>query len=280
MIVFNKKRDLAVYLESQKQISDSVGFVPTMGALHQGHISLIEQSKKENALTVCSIFVNPTQFNNPKDLEFYPRTPEKDVELLKQAGCDVLYMPDVDDVYSTKQKKQYTFGHLSEILEAAKRPGHFDGVGQVVSILLEIIKPNKAYFGSKDYQQVMVVKNLVSQMQLPIEIIPCPIIREYDGLAMSSRNVRLNTEQRALAANIPQWMKEANSLVKQNKISEAKQHIQRRVSEFSEMKLDYYEVCDADSLNTIHDLSRASKQIALIALFIGEVRLIDNLMVS
>jgi pantoate--beta-alanine ligase len=145
------------------------------GALHQGHISLIQQSKQENAITVCSIFVNPKQFNNPKDLEFYPRTPENDIDLLKKAGCDALYMPEVDDVYTSENTKQYTFGYLSEILEAAKRPGHFDGVGQVVSILLQIIMPHKAYFGSKDYQQVMVVKSLVKQMKLPIEIIACPI---------------------------------------------------------------------------------------------------------
>lgn len=278
MLVFNKINELRAHLNQFKQKDDVlIGFVPTMGALHQGHISLIERSKSETNLTVCSIFVNPTQFNNKKDLEFYPRTPTQDIEMLEKAGCDVLYMPEVNDVYPGEATKAYTFGYLSEILEAEKRPGHFDGVGQVVSILLKGVSPDKAYFGSKDYQQVMVVKDLVRQMGLNTKIIACPIIREADGLAMSSRNVRLSSEERQIAAHIPQWMKKANELIKQNNIQEAKAYVHQQVSQNPNMKLDYYEVCDADTLKSIVDINQAKRVIALIAVFVGEIRLIDNL---
>ncbi len=277
MVVFNKISELKNFLHQKKQIGHTIGFVPTMGALHKGHLSLIECAKMETNLAVCSIFVNPTQFNNKNDLEFYPRTPEQDIEMLKKVGCDVLYMPEVADVYKSEQKNTYSFGYLSEILEAEKRPGHFDGVGQVVSILFEGVNPDKAYFGKKDYQQVMVVKDLVKQMKLNTQIIACPIVRELDGLAMSSRNVRLSAEERVLAANIPKWMKETNTLLKQNKIDDAKAYMVNQVSLFPKMKLDYYEVCDADSLKSISDITQANRVIALIAVFVGEIRLIDNL---
>lgn len=278
MLVFNKINELRSYLNQFKQNGDGlIGFVPTMGALHQGHISLIERSKSETNITVCSIFVNPTQFNNKKDLEFYPRTPQQDIIMLEKAGCDVLYMPEVSDVYPDETTNIFSFGYLSEILEAEKRPGHFDGVGQVVSILLKGVNPDKAYFGSKDYQQVMVVKNLVEQMKLNTQIVACPIVRESDGLAMSSRNVRLSAEERQIAAQIPMWMIKANELITQNKIQEAKSFVKHQVSLNPKMRLDYYEVCDADSLKPITDIHQAKKVIALIAVFVGEIRLIDNL---
>ena len=194
MLIFDTKSALNAHLESIKSQNIQIGFVPTMGALHPGHTSLIDLSKKRGLFTICSIFVNPTQFNDQNDLKNYPRTPEKDLEMLKLAGCDAVFMPSVSEIYPKEDKRQFDFGHLDTILEGAHRPGHFLGVAKVVSILFDIVKPHIAFFGSKDYQQVMVIKELVRQLKLSIEIVPCPIIREADGLAMSSRNMRLNKE--------------------------------------------------------------------------------------
>ncbi len=180
MLVLRKIKEIREILDAERQKGKSIGFVPTMGALHAGHISLINFSKQQTGFTVCSIFVNPNQFNNQSDLTHYPRTPDADIRLLEAAGCDVLYMPEVSDVYPERDDRVFDFGYIDKILEGAHRPGHFNGVGQVVSILLEGVKPDKAFFGSKDYQQVMVVKELVRQLALPVEIIACPILREAD----------------------------------------------------------------------------------------------------
>lgn len=276
MRVFGKINELKEYLAIQKKNGLSVGFVPTMGALHEGHISLINYSKKETDITVCSIFVNPTQFNNQADLTHYPRTPETDITLLQKAGCDALYMPDVKDVYPENDNRSFAFGYLDTILEAAHRPGHFNGVGQVVSILLEGIKPDKAYFGSKDYQQVMVVKDLVKQLHLNVEIIACPILREADGLAMSSRNTRLNAQERIVAALVPKMMQEAITIVKSSGIDASKDYIADYVAKQPLMKLDYYEVCNADTLEPLSAFDPTQKAVSLIAVFVGAVRLIDN----
>jgi pantoate--beta-alanine ligase len=276
MLVFDKIRDVREYLGQKRKEGASVGFVPTMGALHEGHLSLIGISRNQTDLTVCSIFVNPTQFNNQADLTKYPRTPEKDMDMLRSAGCDVLYMPDVADVYPEQDKRSFDFGYLDTILEGAHRPGHFNGVGQVVSILLEAIQPDKAFFGSKDYQQVMVVKELARQLQLPVEIVACPILREPDGLAMSSRNVRLNKEERQVAALIPQMMQEAIRIVKRNDIVAAKTYIASEVGKQALMKLDYYEVCDANTLKLLGHYVPSQPAVSLIAVFVGNVRLIDN----
>jgi pantoate--beta-alanine ligase len=276
MLVFDKIRDVREFLGQQRRNGAVIGFVPTMGALHQGHISLIEISKAHTDITVCSIFVNPTQFNNQSDLTKYPRTPEKDIAMLEAAGCDVLYMPDVKDVYPENDTRQFNFGYLDTILEGEHRPGHFNGVGQVVSILLQGVEPDKAYFGSKDYQQVMVVKDLVKQLHLPTEIVACPILREADGLAMSSRNARLTEEERKVSALIPLMMQEARSIVKQEGIEKAKAYIADAVAKQPLMKLDYYDVCDAETLKPLGQYSASQKAISLIAVFVGNIRLIDN----
>lgn len=280
MLILYKITDVQQYIAEFKLKNKTIGFVPTMGALHQGHISLIEISKKQTDITVCSIFVNPTQFNNQSDLKHYPRTPEADILLLEAAGCDVLYMPEVKDIYPENDIRKFGFGYLDTILEGAHRPGHFNGVGQVVSILLEGVQPHKAFFGSKDYQQVMVVKDLVKQLQIPVEIIPCPILREPDGLAMSSRNTRLSAEERKIAALIPKMMKEAVELIKQKGIDAAKQFIIQEVSEVKEMNLDYYEVCNADTLEPMTEFNSKQQTVSLIAVFVGNIRLIDNWMVN
>ena len=276
MLVLRKIKEIEEIITLQKQTGHSIGFVPTMGALHQGHISLINYSKQQTDLTVCSIFVNPTQFNNASDLTHYPRTPEADIKLLEEAGCDILYMPEVKDVYPENDSRQFDFGYLDTILEGAKRPGHFNGVGQVVSILLEGIKPHKAFFGSKDYQQVMVVKSLVKQLNLDVEIIACPILREPDGLAMSSRNTRLTSDERKTAAFVPKIMIEAKELVIQKGITYAKLFIDEQMRLHPTMKLEYYEVCDAETLELLSDLNPSKKAISLIAVFVGNIRLIDN----
>lgn len=279
MLVLRKIKEIEEIITLQKQKGNTIGFVPTMGALHQGHISLINYSKQQTNITVCSIFVNPTQFNNASDLTHYPRTPEADIMLLEEAGCDILYMPEVKDVYPENDGRKFNFGYLDTILEGAKRPGHFNGVGQVVSILLQGVKPHKAFFGSKDYQQVMVVKNLVKQLNLDVEIIACPILREPDGLAMSSRNTRLTTEERKIAALIPLMMKEALEIVKLKGIAAAKRFIEECVSKQPLMKLEYYEVCDAETLELLNDYKLEKPAVSLIALFVGNIRLIDNWMI-
>ncbi len=276
MNIFYKISELKQHLAQLKQQGKTIGFVPTMGALHQGHISLIEISNQQCDVSVCSIFVNPTQFNNTDDLKRYPRTPEKDIALLEAGNCDVLYMPEVKDIYPENDMRHFSFGYLDEILEGATRPGHYNGVGQVVSLLLQGIEPHKAFFGSKDYQQVMVVKALVKQLQLPVEIVSCPILRETDALAMSSRNALLNSEERIIASLVPQIMQQANNIVKQKGIADAKQFVTDITSKISIMKLDYFEVCDAESLEVKNEYNTQHKFVSLIAVFVGKVRLIDN----
>lgn len=277
MLIFTKIAELQDFLNKQRELQKSIGFVPTMGALHQGHISLIETSKNFSDLTVCSIFVNPTQFNDKLDLERYPRTPEADTELLVKAGCDVLFLPNVTEIYPKETKENFDFGHLDHILEGSARPNHFNGVAQVVKRFFEIIKPSKAFFGSKDYQQVMVIKSLVRQMNSPIQIIACPILRENDGLAMSSRNTLLTTPEREAAKIIPYLMKNARKMALEVGVSEAKAWVDKEVKKESLFKLDYFEVCDTETLKILNEVNNPEKTIALIALFVGRIRLIDNL---
>lgn len=276
MLVLRKIKEIQEIVSLEKQKGNTIGFVPTMGALHQGHISLIEASKKQTDITVCSIFVNPTQFNNPSDLTHYPRTPDADIKLLEAAGCDILYMPDVHDVYTENDTRKFDFGYLDTVLDGAHRPGHFNGVGQVVSILFEGVKPDKAFFGRKDYQQVMVVKDLVKQLHLPVEIIACPILREDDDLAMSSRNTRLTLEERKVASLIPKIMQEAKQIAIEKGVDEAKAFVAQSVAKVAIMKLDYYEICDANTLEFISKLIKNEQAVSLIAVFVGNIRLIDN----
>ncbi|MBK7816277.1 MAG: pantoate--beta-alanine ligase [Sphingobacteriaceae bacterium] len=252
-----------------------------MGALHAGHISLINESKKQGLFTVCSIFVNPTQFNDKKDLENYPRTPQADIEMLRQSGCDALFMPTTEEVYPKEDVRIFNFGELETVLEGAHRPGHFNGVAKVVSILFDKVHPDVAFFGSKDYQQVMIVKALVKQLNLPIEIVPCSIIREPDGLAMSSRNMRLTKEEREAAKLIPLLLNESKLLFKAQKpILEIKAFIASKLAQKSIYKLEYFEICNSESLQILTDKKEVKQGIALIACFVGNIRLIDNLILD
>lgn len=278
MLIFTKIEQLLPFLQEIKKSGRKTGFVPTMGALHQGHISLVETSKKQCDVTVCSIFVNPTQFNDKKDLERYPKTPEKDMEMLRKAGCDAVFMPSEQEMYPQEDKRVFDFGYLDKILDGAHRPGHFNGVAQIVSRLFDIVKPDAAFFGQKDYQQLMIVKELVKQLHLPIEIVGCPILREPDGLAMSSRNMLLTAEEREAAKIIPQLMQKAKTMKTEGKgIAEIKNHILNQLSKNSIYKPDYFVICDADTLKEISSFPEAKRHMALIACFVGKIRLIDNL---
>ena len=281
MLIFTKITELHGYLSQIRANNKTVGFVPTMGALHEGHVSLIRYSKQACDYTICSVFVNPTQFNDKSDLERYPRMPEKDAALLQSAYCDALFMPLVSEMYPDKDEKaDFNFGYLDKILEGEHRPGHFNGVAQIVKRFFEIVKPDKAFFGSKDYQQVMIVKALVKQMNSGIEIVACPILRDPDGLAMSSRNALLSVEERKTAGRIPQLMNEAKKIAAEKGAEAAKLFIAAEVSQVPGMKLDYYELCNADTLEILNQLSPAVKTVSLIATFVGKIRLIDNLLIN
>ncbi|MBA3679941.1 MAG: pantoate--beta-alanine ligase [Bacteroidetes bacterium] len=280
MLIFTKIAELKGFLKQIKSSGHTVGFVPTMGALHNGHISLISISKKACNITVCSIFVNPTQFNDKADLKRYPRMPEKDAAFLDNAGCDVLFLPSVEEVYPNGPITEiYDFGYLNNVLEGEYRPGHFNGVAQVVKRLFEIVEPDKAFFGSKDYQQVMIIKALVKQMHSPIEIVNCPILREADGVAMSSRNALLNEEERNIAALIPKFMLQAKELALIKGIDAAKEFVMNEVSKIALMKLEYFEICDSE-LKKLTDINTTKNAVALIAVFVGKIRLIDNLIIK
>ncbi len=280
MLIFNKTKDLQAYIGLYKSKGKTIGFVPTMGALHLGHLSLIDSSQKKCDITICSIFVNPTQFNHKKDLECYPRTIEKDTAMLEKKGCHVLFIPLAEEVYPKKTKEIFDFGILNKVLEGKFRPGHFNGVAQVVKRFFEIIKPDFAFFGSKDYQQVMIVKALIEQMHSSIEILACPILREKDGLAMSSRNALLNAEERRVAGLIPALLQKAKDIAQSNGIKSAKAFIAKETNLHRLMKLDYYEICDAETLNILSTMESRRKSISLIALYVGKIRLIDNLPIN
>jgi len=281
MLILERNSELKIHLDRIRAESRQIGFVPTMGALHAGHVSLINESKKQGCYTVCSIFVNPTQFNDKKDLENYPRTPKEDIELLRQSGCDVLFMPSAQEIYPSDDTRVFDFGELDTLLEGAHRPGHFNGVAKVVSILFDKVNPDIAFFGSKDYQQVMVVKALVKQLDLKINIVACPIIREPDGLAMSSRNMRLSKEEREAAKLIPLLLNEAKALFKAQKpISEIKAFISSKLANKAIYRLEYFEICNANNLHLLSDKNEVKDGIALIACFVGNIRLIDNLLLD
>lgn len=271
--------DVNRILAPHRERAEVIGFVPTMGALHEGHLSLLAESKKQCDLSICSIFVNPTQFNDKKDLERYPRMPEKDCEMLENAGCDVVFMPSAEEMYPVADTRIFDFGRLDKVLDGAYRPGHFNGVGQVVSRLFDIIKPDKAFFGLKDYQQVLVIKKLVEMLKMDVEIVPCPILREADGLAMSSRNTLLSPEERKAAALIPQVMQMAKNGVGKKPLPLLKNELLEELKKEPLLKPDYIEFCNADTLESVGDMKQGQKIICLVAIFSGKIRLIDNVVI-
>lgn len=283
MYIFNTISETQQYLKSQQRAGKTIGFVPTMGALHAGHISLIERAKAENDLAVCSIFVNPTQFNNPEDLKKYPRTLEKDCEMLLSAGCDVVFAPSAEEMYPSLPQLKMDFGTLETVMEGKFRPGHFNGVGIVVSKLFNIVKPEKAYFGLKDLQQVAVIRRMVQDLSFDLEIIPCPTLRESDGLAMSSRNTRLSPEARALAPqiykalNLAKEKLQAGASVSEMQVAVNEHFASFPAFELAAFRLEYFEAADFDTLLPVEAKIEDGKTALCVAAFLGGVRLIDNI---
>lgn len=278
MQIFNTISETQQYLKAQQRAGKTIGFVPTMGALHAGHISLIERAKTENNLAVCSIFVNPTQFNNADDLKKYPRTLERDCEMLLPAGCDVVFAPSAEEMYPSLPQLKMDFGTLETVMEGKFRPGHFNGVGIVVSKLFNIVKPNKAYFGQKDLQQVAVIRRMVNDLSFDLEIIPCPTLRETDGLAMSSRNTRLSPEARALAPQIYKVLNLAKEKLQAGaSVSEMQVAVNEHFANFPAFATEYFEAVDFDTLLPIEAKIADGKTALCVAAFLGGVRLIDNI---
>jgi pantoate--beta-alanine ligase len=256
----------------------TIGFVPTMGALHKGHLSLIKRAKKENEFIVVSIFVNPTQFDKKEDLDQYPRTLEKDLELLKSVDCDAVFVPEVDDIYNDQVLAvNFDFDGLELEMEGKHRLGHFNGVGTIVKKLLDIVKPNKAYFGEKDFQQLQIVRNMVKKNHIPVDIIGCKIYREKDGLAMSSRNIRLSEDQRKMAPFIYKTLKKAKQKFKENSIQEVMRWVQKEFENNPILSLEYFEIANIETLKLSKRKSKKVKYRGFIAAFAGNVRLIDNI---
>lgn len=255
----------------------SVGFVPTMGALHEGHVSLVKRAREENGTVVVSVFVNPTQFNDKEDLRSYPRTPEADLEVLERAGADVVFMPSAEEIYPWPDTRVFDFGILDKVMEGATRPGHFNGVAQVVSRLLDIVVPDRAYFGEKDFQQIAVIKSLVGQLGIKVDIVECPIVRERDGLALSSRNRLLSEEYRAAAPAIYEALREEASVAGSKSVEQTVSAVVGRVQRDGLLEVIYFKLVDEDSLCEIAEWNAARHIRGCIAVQAGSVRLIDNL---
>ncbi len=273
MLVINTIAELTRIVDEVKSEGKTIGLVPTMGALHDGHLSLIKRARQANEVVFVSILVNPVQFNNQDDLVKYPRTLERDVELIGEYA-DYAFAPTVEEVFPTPPTEEYHFGPVEEEMEGAARPGHFNGVGVIVRRLLDWVRPDKAYFGEKDYQQIAVIRELVRQCDIKSEIVPCPIVREPNGLAMSSRNRRLTPEQFETAANIHRILVESQQL---EDVPQIKAFVEAEIAKYPEFKLDYFEIADADTLQTVHSMADAAGVMGFITVYVGEVRLIDNI---
>lgn len=278
MLIFNNKAELKAFLTPYLSTDSTIGFVPTMGALHNGHLSLLQKSVAENTLTVISIFVNPTQFNNPDDLEKYPRTLDADLEKISTISSDVVvFVPSVNEMYDGSTKSaSFSFDGLEEQMEGSHRPGHFNGVGTIVKKLFEIVEPTNAYFGEKDFQQLQIVKKLVEKHSLPVNVVGCPIHRELNGLAMSSRNERLTAEQKTSAALIYRTLTEAKEKFKHDSADNVKKYVEDVFKKHPEFKLEYIEIADEETLLPLNNKEN-KKYRAFIAVFIGNIRLIDNI---
>ncbi len=263
--------------QSKAREAGSVGLVPTMGALHAGHLSLIERARKENDTVAVSVFVNPTQFNNPQDLTTYPRTEEADVALLEKAGVDYAFIPSVEEIYPTPDTRVFDLGPVAEVMEGAMRPGHFNGVAQIVSKLFDFTRPTRAYFGEKDFQQIAVIRRMVELEKFEIEIVDCPIKREDDGLAMSSRNVRLTPEQRAIAPAIHRTLEGSLEWAAGHSVEETKRYVIDEINTFPHMQVEYYEIVDALTMQPITDWNETQQAVGCVTVFCGDVRLIDNI---
>ena len=270
--------ELISLVNELKADNKTIGFVPTMGALHEGHLTLVRQCVAENEVCIVSVFVNPTQFNNKADLEKYPRNVEKDAQLLEEAGCAYVFAPSAEEMYSTDELEktfEFDFGGMDRLMEGKFRPGHFNGVVQVVSKLFKLVQPDKAYFGKKDFQQLAIIHRMVRLMHFPVEVVDCPIVREASGLAMSSRNERLSAAERDTAANIYRILNESRNLTDKMSPGELTQWVTDEVNNAGGLSVEYFDIADCETLITIDRWQPES--IGCIAVFCGEVRLIDNI---
>lgn len=277
MVLIHTVSELESLLSSVREENKKVGFVPTMGALHQGHLSLVAQSISDNDITVVSVFVNPTQFNDKTDYDKYPRTIEHDANLLEKAGVDIIFAPTEKEIYPEPDTRQFDFGALDKVMEGKFRPGHFNGVAQVVSRLFYIVKPDKAYFGEKDFQQLAIIRAMVKQLNLDIKIVGMPILREPNGLAMSSRNERLSPEQRTNAANISKYLKQSLNENSRLSVQDTIAEVISNINKIRDLRVEYFDIVDGNTLQSISDWKDADYVVGCIAVFCGEVRLIDNI---
>lgn len=266
--------------ELQKELegfaNKKIGFVPTMGALHKGHLSLIHESVKENDITVVSIFVNPTQFNDSNDLKNYPRFIDKDIDLLKNTGCDFVFTPSAKEIYPEKDNRIFDFGNLDKVMEGKYRHGHFNGVAQVVSKLFNIVKPDVAYFGRKDFQQYVIIKKMVEILNMKVEIKACPIVREADGLAMSSRNLLLTAEQRKNSSFISETLLKARNITNKFSVKELKDRVVNTINDNPFLEVEYFDIVDDVELKSITSWQEKNNKVGCIAVKVGKIRLIDN----
>lgn len=277
MKVVATKAELKNILDAFREEGKRIALVPTMGALHEGHASLVRRSVAENDVTVVSVFVNPTQFNDKNDLQNYPRTLDADCNLLEKVGADIVFAPNVEEMYPEEDTRVFSFAPLDTVMEGAFRPGHFNGVAQIVSKLFYAVEPDKAYFGEKDFQQLAIIREMVRQLALDVEIVGCPIVREHDGLAMSSRNTLLSSEERERALTISRTLFQSLEYAKSNSLLETKAFVENVINNTSGLQLEYYQIVDGNTLQEIEEWSDSEYVVGCIALFCGKVRLIDNI---
>lgn len=277
MKVVSTVKELKMLLDSYRSEGKSIALVPTMGALHAGHASLVERAVKENDVTVVSIFVNPTQFNDKNDLKNYPRTLEADCELLERVGASIAFAPSVEEMYPSEDMRQFSFEPLDTVMEGACRPGHFNGVAQIVSKLFYAVEPDKAYFGEKDFQQLAIIREMVRQLAIPVEISGCPIVRESDGLAMSSRNTLLSAEERERALTISRTLFNSLDYAKEHSLTETKDFVEECINAAAGLDLEYFQIVDGNTLQEVKEWGDSSYVVGCIALFCGKIRLIDNI---
>ena len=277
MITINSVSELRETVSKFRNEGKTIGLVPTMGALHEGHLSLVNRCRKENDVVVVSVFVNPTQFNNKEDLRTYPRTEEADRALLESAGCDIAFMPTVEEIYPEPDTRVFALGRVAEVMEGAMRPGHFNGVAQIVSKLFMFVEPDRAYFGEKDFQQIAVIRSMVKSEGFKLEIVPCPIVREADGLAKSSRNVRLTPEMRKVAPNIARILNESKEYAKSHTVGETEKYVVDAINSYDGMEIEYYQIVDGISLEHLTSWDETGYAVGCVTVYCGDARLIDNI---
>ncbi|RHO54545.1 pantoate--beta-alanine ligase [Tannerella sp. AM09-19] len=277
MEVVTKIADLQKKIAEIRINGGTVGLVPTMGALHNGHLELVKRCVAENSICVVSVFVNPTQFNDKNDLLHYPRTLDADCRLLESAGCAIAFAPEVEEMYPVEDTRVFNLGAVAEVMEGKYRPGHFNGVAQIVSKLFDAVQPDRAYFGEKDFQQIAVIRSMVKLLNYPVEIVACPIVREDDGMALSSRNLRLTPEQRKNAVSISQTLFKSRTFAEQHSVAETIDYVVNTLNSVPDLDVEYFEIVNGNTLLSVNDWSDSDYIVGCITVYCGEVRLIDNI---